>query len=56
MKFQLLPAPRVLQKFWEVDSSPMEGSTILSENKRILECAQNTFQLVDGWCRVSIHG
>jgi len=32
----------------------MEGSRILRENKRILECTQNTVQLVDGWYRVSI--
>ena len=38
----------VLQKFWEIDSSAIEGSSLSCENKRILECTENTIQLVDG--------
>ena len=44
----------VLQKFWEIDSSAIEGIPLSCENKRILEYTENTIQLVDGRYRVSI--
>ena len=44
----------VLQKFWEIDSSAVEGSSLSCENRRILEYIENTIQLVDGRYRVSI--
>ena len=44
----------VLQKFWEVDCSAIEGTPLSCENKRILEYTENTIQLVDGRYRVSI--
>ena len=44
----------VLQKFWEIDSSAIEKSSLLCENKRILENTENTIQLVDGRYTVSI--
>ena len=44
----------VLQQFWEIGSSAIEGSSLSCENKRILECTENTIQLVDGRYTVSI--
>ena len=44
----------VLQKFWEVDCSAIEGTPLSCENKRILEYTGNTIELVDGRYRVSI--
>ena len=37
-----------MQKFWEIGSSAIEGSSLSCENKRILEYTENTIQLVDG--------
>ena len=44
----------ILQKFWEIDNSAIEGSSLLCENKRILEHTENTIQLVDDRYTVSI--
>jgi len=44
----------VLQKFWEVDCSAIEGSPLSCENKTILEKTQVTIQMIDGRYRVSI--
>ena len=44
----------ILQKFWEIDSSAIEGSSLSCENKRILEHTENTIQLVDDRYTVSI--
>ena len=42
----------VLQKFWEIDSSAVEGSSLSCENKRILEYTENTILI--SWLMVDI--